>query len=411
MAGEVGFERAFAVLVVTPEFFLPIRRLAAHYHARAAGVAAAGSRSEVLDRMAAPADPEQEQAAPAAGIVRELRLENVSRRYEGRTKAALDGFSLMFPRTRSSRWLGHRARRVHPASDPRAGPGPQNGRITAGGVSIGSWGNAWRGQIAWVPQHPRLFYGTVADNFGWAGRTPVTGEMVAAAGVARGPYGLYRAPAAGIRHHAGGARWLLASAAAKSVAGDRARPRDATAAVTPGRSDLAARHGHRRRGGVGNCRAAENHGYCGSGRARHLVRGGQLRDRVRPGRAQEWSRWRLRVDHATAWRMLRLGRPVSGSGWLALSVALGFLVLASSVSLAATSASLIRVPRSQAIPPSSPWPSRAYGCPRHPAGRMPLRRTSRQPCGRVQPSHTGEDVVLRLGRTTRACRAQPVPHR
>ena len=43
--GQMPFERALAVLVITPEFFLPLRQLAIRYHSGSAGRAAAERRS------------------------------------------------------------------------------------------------------------------------------------------------------------------------------------------------------------------------------------------------------------------------------------------------------------------------------------------------------------------------------
>jgi ATP-binding cassette subfamily C protein CydD len=42
---------------------------------------------------------------------------------------------------------------------------PIAGRITCGGVDVGELHpDAWRRQIAWVPQRARLFAGTIAEN-------------------------------------------------------------------------------------------------------------------------------------------------------------------------------------------------------------------------------------------------------
>jgi ABC-type multidrug transport system fused ATPase/permease subunit len=42
---------------------------------------------------------------------------------------------------------------------------PTGGRVTVGGVDLAQCASAtWRAQIAWVPQRPTLFRGTVADN-------------------------------------------------------------------------------------------------------------------------------------------------------------------------------------------------------------------------------------------------------
>jgi ATP-binding cassette subfamily C protein CydD len=49
MSGGIPFERALAVLVITPEFFFPFRQLALKYHAGAAGKAAADRIFAILD--------------------------------------------------------------------------------------------------------------------------------------------------------------------------------------------------------------------------------------------------------------------------------------------------------------------------------------------------------------------------
>ena len=49
MAGEIEFERALAVLIIVPEFFLPLRTLATRYHSGAAGRTVAERVFAVLD--------------------------------------------------------------------------------------------------------------------------------------------------------------------------------------------------------------------------------------------------------------------------------------------------------------------------------------------------------------------------
>jgi ABC-type multidrug transport system fused ATPase/permease subunit len=44
---------------------------------------------------------------------------------------------------------------------------PTSGTVRAGGADLAAVPvDPWRAQIAWVPQHPRLFSGSVADNIG-----------------------------------------------------------------------------------------------------------------------------------------------------------------------------------------------------------------------------------------------------
>ena len=49
MNGQIPFERALAVLIITPEFFLPLRQLAIRYHSGSAGRAAAERVFQILD--------------------------------------------------------------------------------------------------------------------------------------------------------------------------------------------------------------------------------------------------------------------------------------------------------------------------------------------------------------------------
>ena len=60
MGGAIEFERAMAVLVVTPGFFLPLRQLSGQYHLGAAGRAAATRIATILD------EPPPAGAAPRA---------------------------------------------------------------------------------------------------------------------------------------------------------------------------------------------------------------------------------------------------------------------------------------------------------------------------------------------------------
>ena len=59
---------------------------------------------------------------------------------------------------------------------------PDRGTITVGGVPLREIDPArWRRQVAWVPQHPHLFDGTVADNLRLAKPDASAAELLAAA--------------------------------------------------------------------------------------------------------------------------------------------------------------------------------------------------------------------------------------
>ena len=79
----------------------------------------------------------------------------------------LDGLDLELPsRTRRSRWSGRAASgKTTVASLLLRFVDPVAGRISVGGLDLAHCrADLWREQIAWVPQRPTIFRGTIADN-------------------------------------------------------------------------------------------------------------------------------------------------------------------------------------------------------------------------------------------------------
>jgi ATP-binding cassette, subfamily C, bacterial CydD len=169
LAGHLGYETALLVLLLTPEAYLPLRNVGAQFHASAEGTAAAARAFEILDAPdpAPPADPVT--AARPARIdlsVQPIELVDVSLRYPDRDAPALSGVCVTLNPGRhiavtgpsgagKSSLLGLLLRFTEPTA----------GQITAGGIPISQFPvSQWRGQIAWVPQAPYLFAGTIAEN-------------------------------------------------------------------------------------------------------------------------------------------------------------------------------------------------------------------------------------------------------
>src|SRR5207342_3639206 len=96
MGGSLSFERAFAVLLLTPEVFVPLRTFAARYHAEAAAREALGGIDTVIGdaRRAAARRPEtigRRSAQPR------VAFERVTLRFPDRDRAALDDVSFSVP--------------------------------------------------------------------------------------------------------------------------------------------------------------------------------------------------------------------------------------------------------------------------------------------------------------------------
>ena len=182
MAGGLSFERALAVLLLAPEFFLPLRRLSAEYHVGRSGVAAAERIHAVLDEPV-------RLPRPAGGPPRPLpegldvRFDDVVVSYDGGSRTALAGCSLEIPHGRTVALVGPTgAGKTTVANVLLRFVEPDRGRVTVGGEPLSEIDPArWRTQVAWVPQHPSLFHGTVADNLRLARPDATEEELVAAA--------------------------------------------------------------------------------------------------------------------------------------------------------------------------------------------------------------------------------------
>ncbi len=163
--GSLAFETGLMVLILAPELYLPLRQVGAQYHASVDGLAAAERMFAVLDTSPglAPATAALRPAPRAPGAV---RLEGVGFAYPARPGAVLQNVDLELR-------AGERLALVGPSGSGKSTVAalllrladPERGRVSVDGVDLRDLDPVdWRRRIAWVPQRPRLFAGTVADN-------------------------------------------------------------------------------------------------------------------------------------------------------------------------------------------------------------------------------------------------------
>ena len=170
--GHMPYQTALLVLLLTPEAYLPLRAVAAQFHASAEGNAAAESVFQILDTpLPSQAGKTAARLAGPGASVPDLRsatisLGRVTVAYPGRGHPALAQLSLTISpgelimltgpsgagKTTLLRLL---LRFIEPTS----------GTVCVGGTDLAAVPvDPWRARIAWVPQHPWLFPGSVADN-------------------------------------------------------------------------------------------------------------------------------------------------------------------------------------------------------------------------------------------------------
>ena len=164
VGGDLGLQAGLVVIVLAPELYLPFRRLGAEYHSSADGLAVAERMLALIDAAdAVPASGSRRAPSPAEAPV---RFEQVSFSYPARPVAVLDGLDLELAPGEAVALVGESGAGKSTVGALLLGLlEPESGRITIGGVELSSCDiDAWRRLTAWVPQHPTLLRGTVADN-------------------------------------------------------------------------------------------------------------------------------------------------------------------------------------------------------------------------------------------------------
>ncbi len=164
--GGLALRAGLTVLVLAPELYLPLRQLAVQFHASADGLAVAERMLDLLERPAAVCGggslvPPSPREAP-------VRFEAVSFTYPSRAEPVLAGFELDLMPGETVALVGPSGAGKTTVARLLLGLAePSSGRLTVGGIDLAECGiEPWRSQLAWVPQRPTLFRGTIADNIG-----------------------------------------------------------------------------------------------------------------------------------------------------------------------------------------------------------------------------------------------------
>jgi ATP-binding cassette subfamily C protein CydCD len=194
--GRLAFEQAFFILILAPEFYLPLRLLGARFHAGVAGVTAAERIYEIADcGLPTPAlvperpgsrEPEQapgSQDSAGASVVdcgslvhsrqsaishqpSAISFRHVSFSYPGERRAALEdvSFDLLPGQTVALVGTSGGGKSTIAQLLLRFAE-PSTGEITVDSEPLRDFpADAWRRRLAWVPQLPYLFNASVADN-------------------------------------------------------------------------------------------------------------------------------------------------------------------------------------------------------------------------------------------------------
>jgi thiol reductant ABC exporter CydD subunit len=166
--GSLQLDAGLTVLLLAPELYAPLRQVGQQFHATADGLAAAGQLLDVLDE---PSPLAATEGAGRTAPVPDPRLaplcfETLSFSYPGTDTEVFSGLDLTLgpgqfvavvgPSGAGKSTLAALALRL---------VDPTGGRVSCGGTDLRSLSaDAWRAQIAWVPQRAKLFADTLAAN-------------------------------------------------------------------------------------------------------------------------------------------------------------------------------------------------------------------------------------------------------
>ncbi|MFF7310703.1 thiol reductant ABC exporter subunit CydD [Streptomyces sp. NPDC008137] len=157
--GEMDLYIGLVILILAPEAYLPLRQVGAQYHAAAEGLAAAEEIFEVLET---PVPASGAKDVPAGA----LAFEGVTVRYPGRSADAVADVSFTVEPGETVALVGPSGAGKSTLLSVLLGfVRPAEGRVRAGGVDLADADlEQWRSRIAWVPQRPHLYAGTIAEN-------------------------------------------------------------------------------------------------------------------------------------------------------------------------------------------------------------------------------------------------------
>ena len=162
--GEIDFFNGFFVLLLAPEFYLPLRRMGAARHTKMESVGAMNDIALILDAPVLQTQQKSPDDIPDLSAVA-LDFKNICYSYEANipalkyvtasipagAKVAIIGESGAGKSTLLSLML----RRIDPTE----------GSLSINGIPLSDIEpRIWRSHIGWIPQNPTIFYGSVIEN-------------------------------------------------------------------------------------------------------------------------------------------------------------------------------------------------------------------------------------------------------
>lgn len=182
--GNFVFSDALFILIIAPEFYLPLRILGTTYHAGMEGIAAFERINDVLNYKSSKSNFVSNANVECNFNIKDsISLNNISYTYTDREIKALDNVSLTIETNKVTAFVG------------ASGSGkttlmnillrffnPTDGNIFIGETDLHLVKEeTWRNNLAWLPQNPHLFSKTILENLQIANQHTTFEEVINAA--------------------------------------------------------------------------------------------------------------------------------------------------------------------------------------------------------------------------------------
>ncbi len=160
---KVEFQQAFFLLILAPEFYIPLRMLGLRFHAGMDGTTAARKIFAILEIK--PDIRESNLESPNITLSN-IEFSNLSFTYPDETTPALENITFTLSKGQKIALVGASgAGKSTLANLLLRFSRPSSGQVRVGGVPLSQIpADAWREKIAWVPQNPFIFNTTIKEN-------------------------------------------------------------------------------------------------------------------------------------------------------------------------------------------------------------------------------------------------------
>ena len=176
--GTLDFATGFVVLLLAPEFYLPLRQMGTHYHAKLEGISAAADMVDIINHSEA---HEHTGSSQLSTPLKDIHVHGLTYHYPD-TNEGVTNISLSLPNKGLIAFVGESGSGKSTLFDCLLGFHHQaNSAININGQALSDIAlHNWQAQLAWIPQQATLFYRSVADNLRLAKPDASHDELIAA---------------------------------------------------------------------------------------------------------------------------------------------------------------------------------------------------------------------------------------